>query len=98
MNDYEKSLVEKGRNYTVVKSNTLALNSRYQYSVNQQKTLAYICSKIKPSANNGDGECKYQLEYKFEISEYLQLLGVASSGNQYKIIKETLKSLQHIEY
>ena len=92
MNNYEKSVVEQERNYTVVKSNILVLNSRYQYSVNQQKTLAYICSKIKPITEYSQ-EPKYQLEYKFEVSEYLQLLGVESSGNQYALVKETLQSL-----
>lgn len=90
MNNYEKTLVEKGRTYTVVKSNTLVLNSRYQYTVNQQRTLAYICSKIKPSENS---DKKYQLDYNFDIADYLQILDLKSSGNQYKTIKETLESL-----
>ena len=90
MNNYEKALVEKGRTYTVVKSNTLVLNSRYQYTVNQQRTLAYICSKIKPSENS---DKKYQLDYNFDIADYLQILDLKSSGNQYKTIKDTLESL-----
>lgn len=93
MNDYEKSLVETEREYTVCKSNLLVLNSRYQYSLNQQKTLAYICSKIKP-VDIMDGKPQtYQLEYRFDIAEYLKLLGLESSGNQYALIKETLQSL-----
>lgn len=87
MNDYEKFLVENSRNYTVVKSNALVLNSRFQYSVGQQKTIAYICSKIKPNTN------EIQLEYVFDTSEYLLMIGVESSGNQYALIKETLQSL-----
>lgn len=93
MNDYEKSLIETEREYTVCKSNMLVLNSRYQYSLNQQKTLAYICSKIKPINIMNSKKQGYQLEYKFEISEYLQLLGLESSGNQYALIKENLKTL-----
>lgn len=93
MNDYEKSLIETEREYTVCKSNMLVLNSRYQYSLNQQKTLAYICSKIKP-VDIMDGKPQtYQLEYRFDIVEYLKLLGLESSGNQYALIKETLQSL-----
>lgn len=87
MTDYEKSLVENNRNYMVVKSNTLVLNSRFQYSVSQQKTIAYICSKIKPNTTD------IQLEYIFDIQEYLLMIGVESSGNQYALIKETLQSL-----
>lgn len=93
MNDYEKSLIETEREYTVCKSNMLVLNSRYQYSLNQQKTLAYICSKIKPIDIIDSKQQGYQLEYRFDIAEYLQLLGLESSGNQYALIKETLQSL-----
>ena len=89
MNNYTKNHIEEQRNYTVVKSNTLVLNSRYQYSLAQQRSIAYICSKIKPE----DGGNGYQLEYRLDISEYLQLLGVESNGYQYKLIKETLGAL-----
>lgn len=93
MNYYADSLIETKRNYTVVKSNILVLNSRYEYSLNQQKTIAYICSKIKPIEMINNKSKEYKLEYFFEISEYLQLLGVESNGNQYSLIKETLQSL-----
>lgn len=93
MNDYEREQIEKERGYMVVKSNDLVLKSRYQYSVYQQKTIAYICSLIKPSEN--DKKEEYQLDYEFEIAEYLQLLGVESSGKQYALVKETLQSLSN---
>ena len=95
MNDYEKSLIEKDRNYMVVKANDLVLRSRYQYNVNQQKMIAFICSKIKPSttANN-----QFQLEYEFEIADYIRLMGVQISGNKYEEIKSTLKSLRDKSY
>lgn len=84
--------LEKKKTYTVVKSNILVLNSRYEYSLNQQKTLAYICSMIKP-INDERNDGKYQLDYTFSISEYIQILDIESSGNQYNLIKDTLKSL-----
>lgn len=91
--EFELTEIEKERDYMVVKSNILVLNARYQYSLNQQKTLAYICSKIKPISIMDGKPKSYQLEYKFDIAEYLQLLGLESSGNQYKLIKKTLQSL-----
>lgn len=96
MNDYEKSLVEKDRNYMVVKANDLVLRSRYQYNVNQQKMIAFICSKIKPSTDKTKGQ--YQLEYEFEIADYIRLMGVQSSGYAYEEIKATLKSLRDKSY
>lgn len=96
MNDYEKSLIEKDRNYMVVKANDLVLKSRYHYNVNQQKMIAYICSKIKPSNDKTKGQ--YQLEYEFEIADYIRLMGIQSTGSAYDEIKATLKSLRDKSY
>ena len=92
MNNHEKKIIEQSRNYTVVKSNKLALNSRYKYSIGQQKMIAYICSKIRPAdeKNNGD----YQLEYEFEIVDYINLLGNERTGEAYNEIKKTLQDLR----
>lgn len=96
MNEYEKSLIAQDRNYTVVKSNTIVLNSRYHYSVNQQKMIAYICSKIKPATDISNNQ--YQLEYEFEIADYIRLMGIQSKGEVYNDIKATLKSLRDKSY
>lgn len=93
MNDYEKSLINTERHYTVVKSNTLALNSRYQYSINQQKMIAYICSKIKPVSDPLQGQ--YQLDYEFEIIDYIKLMGIQKTGDLYNEIKKTLQDLRN---
>lgn len=37
------------RNYLVAKSNQIVQKSRYDFSVAEQRTIAYICSKIKPT-------------------------------------------------
>lgn len=92
MNAYETSLIEETRNYIVVKSNNLVLNSRYQYTTNQQKMIAFICSKIKPILKN-DKE-QYQLEYEFEIIDYIRLMGIKKTGDAYNDIKAILKSLR----
>ena len=93
MNDYEKDLIDKQRNYVVCKSNSLILNSRYQYSIAQQKMIAYICARIRPMEEQG-----YQLEYDFNIADYLRLMGVESTGDAYHDIKMTLKSLRDKSY
>lgn len=87
--DTEQDVIDTERNYMVAKSNTLVLDARYTYSLEQQKTIAYICSKIKPVS---DGK-QYVLDYDLEISEFIKILGVKSSGNQYKLIKDTFKLL-----
>lgn len=92
MNKFEKESIGTQREYIVVKSNTLALNARFQYTPYQQKTIAYICSMIKPIKDGN--KTKYQLEYKFEISDYLRLLGIEDGGKQYSLIKKTLQSLR----
>ena len=92
MNDYEKSLVDNNRNYTVVKSNTLVLNSRFQYSVNQQKMICYISSKVKPTSKQ---EGDYQLEYEFQIMDYVHLMGIEKNGDVYNEIKKTLQDLRN---
>lgn len=96
MNDYEKSLVEKDRNYMVVKANDLVLKSRYHYNISQQKMIAFICSKIKPSTDTSKGQ--FQLEYEFEISDYIRLMGIQKTGSAYDEIKVTLKSLRDKSY
>ena len=50
---------------------------------------------IKPITSNSLETQKYQLEYIFEITEYLNFLNLENSGNQYKLLKETIKSLSN---
>lgn len=99
MNEYEKSLIEKERDYTVVKSNILVINSRYRYTIDQQKMIAYICSKIKPVPEyDKNGNKIFQLEYEFEIADYIRLVGIQSTGDAYNSVKSILKSLRDKSY
>lgn len=84
--------VEKEREYMVVKSNILVLNARYQYSLNQQKMIAYICSKIKPVLEK---QGQYQLDYEFEIMDYIRLMGIEKKGDVYNEIKKILQDLRN---
>ena len=76
------------RGYTVVKSNNLIQNARFNLSLTEQKTLAYIISKIKPT----DESFK---EYSFSILEYCQICGIDyNSGANYAYVKDAIKKLR----
>lgn len=80
------------REYLVVKRNDLIQKSRYSLSVPEQRTIAYICSLIKPL---GKGEnIDDHLVYEFAISDYCKVCGFEyASGKNYADVKATLKKL-----
>lgn len=94
MNNDEKIEILKSREYLVSKSNQIVQKSRYNFSVTEQKTIAYICSKIKPikSIDRAKGT-PFQLEYEFNILDYCRVCGIQENGRQYTDVKATLKSL-----
>lgn len=76
------------RDFKVVKSNDLIQKSRFQLSLQEQKIILYMISKIKPE----DMELK---EYTFEVREFCKVCGLeTNSGANYKYIKQTLKALR----
>lgn len=80
--------LEKSREYSVVKDNALIQKSRYELSLVEQKTIAYICSKIIKAPD------AMQLEYEFDIREYCKVCGIEyNSGKNYENVKATLKKL-----
>ena len=79
------------RNYLVTKSNQIVQKSRYDFSVAEQRTIAYICSKIKPTNSSN---MPYQLEYEFSIVDYARTCGFDTGGKFYNDVKATLKSLR----
>ena len=95
MNQYEAELVEKQRQYHVVKGNELVQKSRFELSLPEQKTIAYICSMIKPVDAVDRVQGAYQLEYEFNIREYCKVCGFDyDNGKNYADIKATLKRLR----
>lgn len=81
--------LEKNREYSVVKANELIQKSRFELSLVEQKTIAYICSKIVKAP---DTEL---LEYEFDIREYCKVCGIDyDNGANYANVKATLKSLR----
>lgn len=84
MNDRE---VAEARSYKVVKSNTLIRKARYDLSLSELKTFAFIVSKVKP----GD---KPFCKYKFTINEYCRVLGIdTNNGKNIQAVKASLKAL-----
>ena len=48
MNSDEQLEILKKREYLVVKGNELIQQNRFELSLTEQKTVAFICSMIKP--------------------------------------------------
>lgn len=96
MNSDDKIEILKQREYLVVKGNDLIQKNRFELSLREQKTVAFICSLIKPTIAAGmDINIPYQLEYDFKIRDYCKVCGIdCRSGKHYAEIKATLKGLR----
>ena len=83
------------RQYLTIKSNDLIQKNRFELSLPEQKTVAYICSMIKPiDLKDSIQGIPYQLEYEFNIREYCKICGIDyDNGKNYLDIKATLKRL-----
>jgi len=98
----EKIKLYEGREYLVVKSNAIVQKSRYFLSVSEQKSIAYICSMIKPITPEAKvmqspycPDSPWQLEYDFNIRDYARICGLAcDNGRIYEETKIILKGLR----
>ena len=73
--------------YKVVKSNDLIQKSRFQLSVQEQKIILYVISKIKPDDENF-------IIQNIKITEFCRICGIDyDNGKNYKNIKDTIKTL-----
>lgn len=95
MNCDEKKEIAKKREYLVVKGNELIQKNRFELSLPEQKTVAFICSMIKPiDALDRAKGVPYQLEYDFNIRDYCKVCGIDyDNGKNYADVKATLKKL-----
>ena len=95
MADEEIIEVLTKRQYLTIKSNDLIQKNRFELSLPEQKTIAYICSMIKPiDLKDSVQGIPYQLEYEFNIREYCKICGIDyDNGKNYLDIKFTLKRL-----
>ncbi len=92
----EKIEVLKNREYLVVKGNELIQQNRFELSLSEQKTVAFICSMIKPiDAMDRAKGIPYQLDYEFNIRDYCKVCGIDyDNGKNYADVKATLKKLR----
>lgn len=87
--------VLQAREYTVVKGNELIQKSRFELSLPEQKTIAYVCSMIKPVTAAENRGIPYQLDYQFDIRQYCKICGIDyDNGKNYADVKATLKKLR----
>jgi len=95
LNTDEKIEIFTKRDYLVVKGNELIQQNRYRLSLPEQKTIAFICSMIKPiSALDRVNEVPFQLVYEFNIRDYCKVCGLDyNNGKNYADVKATLKKL-----
>lgn len=96
MNSDERLEIAKQREYLVVKGNELIQKNRFELSLAEQKTVAFICSLIKPvGADEKASGVPYQLEYEFNIRDYCKVCGFDyDNGQNYIDVKATLKHLR----
>jgi len=101
--DVEKKIkLYEGREYLVVKANAIVQKSRYVLSVSEQKSIAYICSMIKPITPEAKAmqstycpDSPWQLEYDFNIRDYARICGLdCDNGRIYEETKALLKGLR----
>lgn len=96
MNSSEKIEILNKREYLVVKGNDIIQKSRFELSLTEQKTIAFVCSMIKPveAVDKAKG-VPYQLDYEFNIRDYCKVCGIDyDAGKNYADVKETLKRLR----
>jgi plasmid replication initiation protein len=96
MQNDDKAAIIRRREHLVVKHNDLVQKSRFQLSLQEQKTVAYICSMIKPTTPTPTTyNVPFQLEYTFDIRQYCMDCGFDhDSGGNYENVKATLKKLR----
>ncbi len=75
------------RERLVVKSNELIQKTKYDLSIQEQRILLYVISKVKPE----DEEFK---EYNCGIDELCDLCGIGHSGKNYKNLRDTLQAMR----
>lgn len=89
MTPEESFELTKKKGYLVVKGNDLIQRNRFELSLMEQKTVAYIYSMIKPIDSG------FQSEYEFKIRDYCKICDIDyDNGANYAYVKETLKKLR----
>jgi plasmid replication initiation protein len=82
----EKSTLSDNRQQLVVKSNDLIQRTRYDLSLQEQKIVLYVISKIKPT----DEELK---EYSFTMRELCEMCGIEAIGQNFENMWQSIIAL-----
>ena len=95
MTGKEKIDILTKRQYLVVTSHELIQKNRFELSLQEQKTIAFICSMIQPvDSADQNNDVSFQLEYEFNIRDYCKICGIDyDNGKNYMDIKDVLKKL-----
>jgi len=79
--------IQEIRGYKVVKHNDLVQKARFQLSLQEQKVILFMISKLKPETI----DFTYQ---DFSIIEFCKICGIDyNNGKNYKNVKDTIKAL-----
>ena len=83
----EKRRIAQLRSHTVVKANALIQNSRYNLSVQEQRIILYMISRIEP----GDTDFR---TVSFSVQDFCKICGIDfDNGGNYRNVKDAIKSL-----
>jgi plasmid replication initiation protein len=82
----EKSTLSDNRQQLVVKSNDLIQRTRYDLSLQEQKIVLYVISKIKPT----DEELQ---EYSFTMRELCEMCGIEAIGQNFENMWQSIVAL-----
>lgn len=79
--------IYRNRNYKIQKSNELIQKARFDFTVQQQKIILYLISRIKPEQK------KFEYE-EFDIQDFCKICGIdQTSGKNYSDLKKTIKNI-----
>lgn len=85
--DYELSAVDKERNQLVSQSNKFIRETQNNLTLQQQKIILYIISKIKPN----DDDLK---DYEIDIKDFCKVCGIDEHhSNNHKYLRESIMKL-----
>lgn len=84
LNDYEQDQINADRELSVYKSDDMIQKARFDLSKQEQKSILYAISKIKPD----DTHLK---EYEFDIKDFYRLCGIEK--DTYTVLKDILEKL-----
>ncbi len=84
MNEFE---ICKKRDQLIIKKNSLITKTKFNLSLNEQKILLYIISKIKPEDDKFN-------DVIFTIQEFCTVFNLNTSGKNYQRLKKDIQSLR----